>query len=266
VSLFSAIVLGVVQGLTEFLPVSSSGHLAIAQHFLPGFDQPGVLFDVVLHLGTLGAVLIYLRHEVSLLFSGLQWGSAGRAGRKLILVLAVGTLPAVVAALLFGDFVEQSFEDLWVVAVALCVTGVLLLFSRRFSGTGRELADVGFADALFVGIFQSVALLPGISRSGTTIVSGLGRGLAHGSAARFSFLLSIPAILGAAVFNLREVAYVPSAAFGGYVAGFLTAFAIGYLSIGIVIKVLASERFHLFGYYCLGMGGLVLVYVALDLA
>jgi undecaprenyl-diphosphatase len=266
VSLYSAILLGAVQGLTEFLPVSSSGHLVIAQHFLTGFDQPGVLFDVVLHLGTLGAVLIYLRHEISLLFSGLQLGSSGRAGRRLILALAVGTLPAVVAALLFKDFIERSFEDLWVVGVALCVTGMLLLFSRRFRSSERQLGDIGLADALFVGAFQSVALLPGISRSGTTIVSGLGRGLAHGSAARFSFLLSIPAILGAAVFNVREVAFVPGGAWAGYLAGFLTAFAIGYLAIGIVIKVLASERFHLFGYYCLGMGGLVIVYVALDLA
>jgi undecaprenyl-diphosphatase len=126
--------------------------------------------------------------------------------------------------------------------------------------------DLNLRDAIVVGALQSVALLPGISRSGTTIVGGLGRGLAHGSSARFSFLLSIPAIVGAAVFNFRDVAFVPDEAWTSYVAGFLTAFAIGYVAIGIVIKFLASRRFHLFGYYCLAIGGLVLVYVALAVA
>jgi undecaprenyl-diphosphatase len=265
-NLASAIFLGAVQGLTEFLPVSSSGHLAIAQHFLPGFEQPGVLFDVVLHLGTLGAVVIYLRHEILMLLSGLRPGSEGRVGRKLIVILAVGTIPAVVAALLFKDFIEESFQDLWVVAVCLALTGVLLLGSSRRARGGRELSDISFKDAVVVGLFQSAALLPGISRSGTTIVGGLLRDAAPGVAARFSFLLSIPAILGAAVFNLREVSNVPSGAFLSYAAGFLAAFAIGYLAIGIVIKFLASQKFHLFGYYCLGMGGLVLGYLALHLA
>lgn len=265
-NLSSAILLGVIQGLTEFLPVSSSGHLAIAQHFLRGFQQPGLLFDVILHLGTLGAVVIYLRHEVLLMFSGLAPGGSGREGRKLIGLLAVGTLPAVVAALLFGDWVEKTFENLWIVGAGLCATGCLLLFSKRLFDLGRALADVRANDAVVIGLAQCVALLPGVSRSGTTIVAGLGRGLAHGSAARFSFLLSIPAILGAVVFNLREVSHVDGGLVGSYVAGFLASFAIGYLAIGIVIKFLASQKFHLFGYYCLGMGGLVLVYVALPLA
>lgn len=265
-NLASAIFLGVVQGLTEFLPISSSGHLAIAQHFLAGFQQPGLLFDVVLHLGTLGAVVMYLRHEVQLLLSGLTPGASGRPGRRLIGLLVVGTLPAVVAALLFGDWVERTFQNLWIVGAGLCATGVLLLFSRRLSRLGRALADVRSSDAMVIGLVQCVAILPGVSRSGTTIVAGLGRELGHGSAARFSFLLSIPAILGAAVFNLREVTHVDSGLLGSYVAGFLASFAIGYLAIGIVIKFLASQKFHLFGYYCLGMGGLVLVYLALHLA
>jgi undecaprenyl-diphosphatase len=266
VNLLSAVFLGVIQGLTEFLPVSSSGHLAIAQHFLPGFQQPGLLFDVVLHLGTLGAVVIYLRHEVLILLSGLKPGPDGRGGRKLIWLLIIGTLPAVVEALLVGDWIEKTFENLWIVGAGLCATGVMLLLSKRFSKLGRGLADVRPSDAAVIGLVQCVALLPGVSRSGTTIVGGLGRGLAHGSAARFSFLLSIPAILGAAVFNLREVSHVDGSLMGSYIAGFLASFAVGYLAIGIVIKVLASQKFHRFGYYCLAMGGTVLVYLALHLA
>lgn len=265
-SLIVAAFLGVVQGLTEFLPISSSGHLVIAQHFVPGFDQPGVLFEIVLHLGTLLAVVFYLRAEVSMLLSGLRPGSEGRTGRRLILLLAVGTLPAVIVALTLRDFVEQSFESLSVVGVCLCATGLLLLYSARFHKEQKELTELGLLDALVVGAFQSIALLPGVSRSGTTIVAGLGRGIAHGSAARFSFLLSLPAIFGAAVLNIPEATRVPEAAVGGYLVGFLTAFAIGYLAIGIVIKFLASRRFHMFGYYCLAVGGAVLVSVALGLA
>jgi undecaprenyl-diphosphatase len=199
---------------------------------------------------------------VAMLISGLIPGSAGEVGRRLISLLVVGTLPAVVAALALGDFVEESFESLSVVGVALMVTGCFLLVSCRFTTGKRGLGEVATRDAVLVGLAQSVALVPGISRSGSTIVAGLMRGVDHGAAARFSFLLSIPAILGAAVFKFNDVALVSGDAIGGYVAGFSAAFAIGYVAIGIVIKLLASHRFHLFGYYCLGMGGAVLVYVA----
>lgn len=264
-SVTTAMWLGVVQGLTEFLPVSSSGHLVIAQHFVSDFEQPGLLFDVVLHLGTLGAVLVYLRREVWLLLSGFKPGAVGTAGRRLIGLLVVGTIPAVIAAVLFKDAIEASFEELSVVGVSLAVTGVWLLVTARASNGTRSLEQLGAMDALFVGLLQSVALVPGISRSGSTIGAGLIRGFAHGTAARFSFLLSIPAILGAAVFNLGDAAFVLATAdaWMGYVAGFSAAFAIGYLAIGIVIKFLESQRFHLFGYYCLVFGGAVLVYVAL---
>ena len=265
-SVTTAILLGVVQGLTEFLPVSSSGHLVIAQHFLPGFNQPSVLFDVVLHLGTLGAVLVYLRREIAMLFSSLVPGGSGRVGRRLITLLALGTLPAVVVALGFGDYIEASFDRLSIVGGALLVTGAILLISSRYSIRGRSIDEIGTKDAVLIGLAQSAALLPGISRSGSTIVAGLMRGVDHAAVARFSFLLSIPAITGAAVFKFNDIALVSGDAVWGYLAGFLASFAIGYLAIDIVIKLLASRRFHLFGYYCFGMGGAVLVYVAFGLA
>ena len=129
----TAIWLGVVQGLTEFLPVSSSGHLVIAQHFMSDFEQPGLTFDVVLHLGTLGAVLLYLRREVGLVLSGWKPGDVGAPGRRLFALLVLGTIPAMVAALLFKDAIEASFENLSVVGVSLGVTGIWLLATSWFS-------------------------------------------------------------------------------------------------------------------------------------
>ena len=134
-SLYAAILLGLIQGLTEFLPVSSSGHLAVAQHFVPGFSQPGLLFDIVLHLGTLLAVLIYFRREVTLLVRSLAPGDGGTVWRRLWMMLILGTIPAVIVGLankyIGGGLLERSFEQLWVVGLGLIITGTLLLSSRR---------------------------------------------------------------------------------------------------------------------------------------
>ena len=264
-TLYAAILLGFIQGLTEFLPISSSGHLAVAQHFIPGFGQPGLLFDIVLHLGTLVAVLTYFRREVGLILWAMAPGKGSTTWRRLGVLLVIGTIPAVLTGLLFGSLIERSFNELWVVGVGLTATGALLLSSARLTLNGRGLADVRTKDALAVGLFQSAALLPGVSRSGSTIVGGLARGLSHDSAARFSFLLSIPAILGAAVYNLPHVSLLEADAVTSYLAGFATAFLVGYICIGVVLRLLAIRRFHLFGYYCLTAGGAVLVYVASNL-
>lgn len=265
-SFAAAILLGMIQGLTEFLPVSSSGHLAIAQHFLPGFDQPGVLFDINLHLGTLLAVFIYFRSEIKLLLVGVLPGGSGTPGRRLAMMLVIGTIPAVLVGLLFGSAVEKSFTQLAVVGVGLLLTGTLLLLSTRWTKTDRRIDSVTVTDALIVGILQSTALVPGISRAGTTIVGGLSRGLSREAAARFSFLLSIPAILGGAVYEIPKAVRLPEDALVNYAAGFIAALIIGYLAISVVLRSLANRRFHLFGYYCLVVGGGVLVYYATTLS
>jgi len=266
VSFSAAVLLGVIQGLTEFLPVSSSGHLAVAQHFLPGFDQPGILFDINLHLGTLLAVLIYFRSEIGLLAMGVLPGGSGSPGRRLAIMLVIGTIPAVIAGLIFGSILEESFTQLGVVGVGLLITGTLLLLSTRWTRTDRGLESVSVTDALIVGLLQSTALVPGISRSGTTIVGGLSRGLSREAAARFSFLLSIPAILGGTVYEIPNARLVPDEAVANYAAGFIAAFVIGYIAISVVLRSLANRRFHLFGYYCLVVGGGVLVYYATTLS
>ncbi|MGH9463481.1 MAG: undecaprenyl-diphosphate phosphatase [Vicinamibacteria bacterium] len=257
-----AVLLGLIQGLTEFLPVSSSGHLAVAQYFLPGFSQPGLLFDIVLHLGTLLAVLVYFRQEIVFMLRALGPGNEGTTWRQLWILLVVGTLPAVALVLLFGDLITESFSDLWIVGVTWMVTGVLLLSTARLTSNQRGFGDMKVTDALTVGLFQGAALLPGLSRSGSTIVGGLLRGLTHDAAARFSFLLSIPAIIGAAVYELPGVSLLETDAAAPYLAGFATAFLVGHVSIGFVLRLLAIRRFHLFGYYCLLAGGALLVYVA----
>jgi undecaprenyl-diphosphatase len=264
--LYTAVLLGVIQGLTEFLPVSSSGHLAVAQYFLPGFTQPGLLFDIVLHLGTLLAVLVYFRREIGFMLRALSPAAGDPTWRRLWILLAVGTIPAVLVAVLLGDLVEESFSALWVVGVGWIATGVLLLSTARMGMSARGFDGLNLSDALTVGLFQSAALLPGVSRSGSTIAGALFRGLSHDSAARFSFLLSVPAILGAAVYDLPRVSLVEAEAVVGYAAGFASAFLVGYVCIGIVLRLLAIRRFHLFGYYCLAAGGAVLVYLTFHLS
>ena len=256
-----AILLGTIQGLTEFLPVSSSGHLAIAQHFIQDFSQPGVFFDIVVHLGTLLAVLMYFWKEILFLLNGLSPSRSGRDGRRLIVLLVIGTIPAVIAALTIGDWVEESFESLLAVGIALCITGCLLLVTPRFASGRRQLSEVSPLDAVIIGAFQSVALFPGISRSGSTIIAGLMRGIDRHDSARFSFLLSIPAIIGATVFNFRDAMSLPAEDHLAYGLAFLTAFVVGYVAIHLVVRLLASHRFHLFGYYCLLLGGCLLVYI-----
>ena len=164
-SLYAAILLGLIQGLTEFLPISSSGHLAVAQHFVPGFSQPGLLFDIVLHLGTLLAVLIYFRQEVALLVRSLVPGDGGTVWRRLWVMLILGTIPAAIVGLankyIGGGLVERSFEQLWVVGLGLIITGTLLLSSGALSREGRDLAQLDVRDALTVGLFRAQPWCPG---------------------------------------------------------------------------------------------------------
>ncbi len=265
-SVSGAILLGLIQGLTEFLPISSSGHLAVTQHFLPGFHQPGVLFDIILHLGTLLAVLIYFRSDIAFLIRGFGGGKAGAAGRRLMVFLVLGTIPIGLVGTTFSDVIERSFTQLAVVGGGLLFTGAILLFSTRLSREDRGLDDVSAKDTLVIGLAQSAALLPGVSRSGSTIVAGLARGLSREAAARFSFLLSIPAVLGAAVWELPKAGMLPAEAWGSYASGFIAAFVVGYFAIAAVLRCLAARRFHLFGYYCLAAGGGILVYVASNLS
>lgn len=245
-----AIFLGVLQGLTEFLPVSSSGHLVIAQSFIKDFSQPGVLFDAALHGGTLFAVLWYFRRQI-LKPEGKMWR-----------LLLLGTLPAVFVGAVFKDFIEGLFLSPTAVGAALLATGAMnwMVDKEQRTAHSAEDKEIGWQNALWIGVFQAVAIIPGISRSGSTIFAGVWRGIEKKEAATFSFLLSIPAIVGAvglqALSHSREI----SIDIGVYTAGMLSAAVVGYLSIDILMRTLLSRKFKIFAVYCLIVGtGVILL-------
>ncbi len=261
-SLVPAVLLGLLQGLTEFLPVSSSGHLALAQSLIPGFSQPGVLFDVTLHIGTLVAVCIYfwqdLRGMALSLFSSGRGDAA--ASRRMLWLLIAGSVPTAAIGLLFRKQFEAMFSDVYGVGVWFIVTGALLFLTDRVSTRGRELSAMGLLDALVIGVAQGLAIIPSLSRSGATIAAGVFLGLERGLLVRYSFLLSIPAVAGAFVLELVTHRHEALQGFDplAYGAGTLAALVVGYWSIGVLLNMTRSRRLSVFAYYCWAVGGLAL--------
>jgi undecaprenyl-diphosphatase len=259
--IWTLILLGIVQGLTEFLPVSSSGHLVIIQSILPGFNEPGVLFHATVHLGTLGAVLVYFREDLrEMAGCAISPRTADPAKVRLIWLILVGTLPTVAIALAFKEELEQLFANVSTAAVMLLVTGTLLYLTDRTRERGTDIQKMNLGHALIIGIAQGFAIIPGISRSGSTIAAGVFSGLKRELALRYSFLLSIPAILGAFVLQLatREDPGGQGVDWIGYGFAFITAFGVGYASIGLLLKMFLSRKLTFFTYYCWALGVSVL--------
>ena len=265
-SLVPAVLLGLLQGLSEFLPVSSSGHLALAQSLIPGFSQPGVLFDVTLHIGTLVAVCIYfwqdLRGMALSLFSSGRGDAA--ASRRMLWLLIAGSVPTAAIGLLFRKQFEAMFSDVYGVGVWFIVTGALLFLTDRVSTRGRELSAMGLLDALVIGVAQGLAIIPSLSRSGATIAAGVFLGLERGLLVRYSFLLSIPAVAGAFVLELVTHRHEALEGFDplAYGVGTLAALVVGYWSIGVLLNMTRSRRLSVFAYYCWAVGGLALFLAA----
>jgi undecaprenyl-diphosphatase len=255
-NLLEGILLGAVQGLTEFLPVSSSGHLVLAQALF-GIREPGILLEVAVHVATLLAVLIYFSRRLLALAASVAsvvfcWETAieaEKADARFVGFLLLASIPAGIAGLLFRDALEKAFEDPRLVCAFLAATGLILLATRLAPAPG---ASMNAARALLVGTAQGLALLPGISRSGSTISAGLFLRLDGERAAEFSLLLSIPAVAGAALLEARKIESLavplPLA------AAFLAAFATGMLAIVLLFGVLRKRTFWLFGIYCLAAG------------
>lgn len=248
-----AVLLGILQGITEFLPVSSSGHLVLAQSLLPGFQEPAALFDAILHGGTLVAVLVYFRTDVTALLSCLRRG--GDPGhRRLLLWLVAGTVPTGVVGVLFKGPLETLFEAPRFAAAMLLVTGALLWVSETLARPGDSLERLGFRRAFGIGLAQGLAIIPGISRSGTTIAAATLLGIRGEDAARFSFLLAIPAILGALVLQLPEMVVTGGTNWSLYVGGAAAACISGLWAIRFLMKVIRKGRLRWFAVYCWALG------------
>jgi len=265
VELLKALLLGIIQGATEFLPVSSSGHLVLGSHIL-GFQEQGIVFDVMLHLGTLVSVLLVFRREIiALIRAPWQW-AIGQRSEEIRHFLAwdiyiiVATLPAVFVGLFLKDRIELLFDSTLAVYLMLFVTGVMLIVSRSFAdGKGR----VDGWRALLIGCGQACAIAPGLSRSGTTIFVGMMLGVNRETAARFSFLMSIPAIVGAAVLNFGGMLDNPptSDRVLGLAIGSAAAAVTGYLAIILLLDVIRKNRLPWFGFYCISVAAIGLVFL-----
>jgi len=260
VTLWESVLLGFVQGATEFLPVSSSGHLVIVQALL-GIELQGVLFEVAVHVATLLSVLLVYRTRVSGLIRGALAGE--REPLRYLGLLAVATLPAGVVGVFWKDAIERLFESPFVPGVALLVTGVIL-WSAKFASARAVESQPGWAAALVIGIAQALALLPGISRSGTTVVVALWLGLEAREAAAFSFLMAIPAIAGAAVLQAPDLGSAAGGATGAVLlAGGIMAAVTGVLAIRTFVAMLSRRAFHWFAPYCWLVGAGFLLYLYL---
>ncbi len=266
-SWFEAVILGIVQGLTEFLPISSTGHLRIVPAFF-GWEDPGALFTAVIQLGTMAAVVIYFWKDLvritsvwfrSLRDPALRKELDSRMGWYIILA----TIPIGVFGLAFNDQIETGARNLYLIGGVLILLGLVLLAADQLGKKVRRLDQVTRTDAIWVGFAQALALIPGTSRSGATITAGLFLGMEREAAARFSFLLSIPAIVLSGLYGLTElVSGEEDVDFGALAIATVAAFIVGYISIAFLLKWLANHSLMIFVVYRVILGALVLVLTA----
>lgn len=247
-----AIILGIIQGVTEWLPISSSGHLVIAQHF---FDlKPPLTFDILLHVATLFVIFVVFKEEITKMAKSVVKLDFKSYYGKLALFIIVGSIPTAIIGYFFHDLFESFFYNLFAVGVALIVTGTLLFFCEK----GENKKELNYSNSLLIGIAQGIAIIPGISRSGSTIGVGLLRGIKKETAATFSFLLAIPAVMGASLYEARNLAATnisTSTLFLGMAVAMIT----GYIFLKILLRVIINKRFHLFSYYCWLLGLFVII-------
>jgi len=244
-----AAILGILQGLTEFLPVSSSGHLVLARALL-NVEPGGITFEVLVHFGTLMAVVVYFRERILQLVQSL-FNKEMKQERAVLAYLVIGTIPAGVVGLTLKEYFETAFSNQGVTSAMLLVTGLILL-ATRFVRKGNS--RVGLSPAIVMGIGQAMAIMPGISRSGSTIAAGMFAGVEPSKAAEFSFLLAIPAILGATVLEFESLLLLEGRLLGKYLFGAGLAFLVGLFAVYAVLAVVRRGKFEYFAYYCFAAG------------
>ena len=269
--IYQAVLLGIIQGLTEFLPVSSSGHLVIFQHLL-GLTEPQLFFDISLHMGTLLAVILIYRKEIWGMIAACikTAGSIGRGEKigvrlatdpdaRLLYLIFSGSIPTALIGLALRDAADTLFSSLTLVGIMMLFTGTLLWATRKQPATGASIEKVSVKKALAIGTVQGMAAIPGISRSGATISVGLFMGIDRETAARYSFLLSLPAIMGAEILGLhdalRENVCIDWVLFSGVATAFIT----GYIALALLLRIVKQGRFFLFAPYCWSVGAITII-------
>lgn len=265
--LFKAVLLGIVQGLTEFLPVSSSGHLVLVSTILNIKTETGIFFEVMLHAGTLVSIFFVFFKDICELFKEFilllfdlirrrRINLKNNPYRNMLVMMIAATIPTGLIGVVFGDVFEKAFSSVILVSLMLMVTGTLVFFANRYEGGKKQAQHIGVKDALFIGLFQGFAITPGISRSGSTIFAGLTRGFSRELATRFSFIMSIPAIAGASLLELK--AYMGSSAQaeapGIILIGILAAAISGTIAIKFLVSLLNKGKLYYFSYYCWAVG------------
>lgn len=253
-ALWKAVLLGLIQGATEFLPVSSSGHLVIFQSLF-GLEVGALTFDIFLHFGTLIAVFIVFWPDIKemLLFK--------KSHRHLTYMILIGIIPTGIIGVLFQDLFEQLFHSVLLVGCMLLFTGLILWFSETFPQGRKDLEGMKPIDAIFIGVMQGLAIIPGISRSGSTIVAGLTRGMKRDQAARYSFLVALPVVFGATLLEAKDIFQGAGGhvGFANLIAGTLAAILSGYFAIRFLLKMLREKSLKPFAYYCWVIGVITIV-------
>lgn len=283
--LIKSIIMGIVQGVAEFLPISSSGHLAIMKHVLHINTDTGLLFDVLLHLGTLVAIFIVFWKDicelivegfkivgdfiinvmiaVKNLFSGKKAKYRKMIStpyRRFVMLIIVSTIPTVIIGFLFKDVFEASGATLLVPGLCLILTGILLTIADRVKTGNKTESTASFKNAGLIGLAQGIAILPGLSRSGTTITASLVSGFDRSFAVKYSFIMSIPAVLGAVVLEMKDFSMdAVQADLLNYLAGTIVAGVIGYICIKTMLVIVKGKKFKYFAYYCFGIGSIAVI-------
>jgi undecaprenyl-diphosphatase len=266
VFVLKSIILGIVQGITEFIPVSSSGHLVLANHFL-NFELQDITFEIMLHVGTLFSVIIYFREDIKkLLLSAVHYQDKSEEYvnyRKVLFFLAIATVATGIVGLLLKELILSIFYNPLFTACMLMITGTIVFISDTVKGNELTQEKTGVVRSIIIGISQAIAIFPGISRSGTTITTSMLTGLKRMEAARFSFLLSIPAIIGVTIMEIRDISSIDSILMPGFFFGTLAAFISGYLVIALLLNMIKKRNLKIFSFYTWTLGIVTILSIVL---
>ena len=264
--MLQAVVLGTIQGLTEFLPISSSAHLRIYPELF-GWGDPGAAFTAVIQIGTELAVLIFFRKDIWRI--GSTWTRSlvkpelrGHLDARMGWFIIIGSLPIVVLGILLKDVIERDFRNLWIIATTLVVLGVVLGVADRLGSTEKNLKSLTLRDAVLMGAAQAMALVPGVSRSGATLSMGRALGYDRETATRYAFLLAIPAVVGAGVFELNEIGGDNEYGWGPTAVATVVSFVVGYAAIAWLLRYVATRSYLPFVLYRVGLGALTFALLA----